>query len=164
MLLEGGAKSGLAQLGKKHGMKVGDRGDRQVMPAAEVARRDEMLHLMSILQENFIVEVMPNEATCYHLTNETSQHQPGDDGKLVSHLEDNKDGRDRRLHDRAETRAHPADREQELVGLIKRESMGSDPGDERSAHPAKEKVGREDAAAAAEAVARDRGDQFPGKE
>src|SRR5262245_1340760 len=96
----------------------------------------------------------------HQLADQPGDHQPGQESKLVGHLEDDEDCRDRSLHHSTEACAHPADGEKDSIGIVERKEMPSETGHSGTAHAAKKQARRKYATASAEAVASDRGDQL----
>ena len=142
------------------GLELRDGGDGQILPAPQVARRDDVRHLVAVLGEDGFVEVLVMQPARDQLADEPGDHEAGEERKLVRHFEDDEHGRHRGLHDAAEAGAHAADDEQDAVGVVERDEVAAEAGDGGAAHPAEEKARRENAAGAAEAVAGDGGEEL----
>ena len=123
-----------------------------------------MLHPVAILDEDGFVKALVVAPPRHDLAREAGDHEARDEGELVGHLEDDEHGGDGRLNDSAEAGAHSADGEEHLIRIVQGGELTAKPAEGDTAHAAEKEAGREDAAGASKAVARDGGDQLGEKQ
>ena len=141
-------------------VKGGEGGDGQILPAAKIARRNKMMQIVSVLLQERVVKIDATETARDYLADQSGQHEARHERELVSHLKNDQDCSHRRQDDRSEARTHAADDKQYDVALRQMKKLAGGPGHDCAAHSAEKEVRRKNAAAAAETIACNRGQEF----
>ena len=132
-----------------------------MLPASQVARRDDLGDFLTVLCEDFIVKSFFRKILGKGDADDAAEHEGGNERKIMRHFKNEQHAGDRSPHNCAEAGTHADDRERRnFFGPDSRNEKGEKPCECRAAGASEEERGRKNTAATAEPVTERRCRQF----
>src|SRR3984957_512823 len=94
--------------------------------------RDMTVEFDSIPFDDLAIEIFGAKQAADNLASDRADHQQGDKGELMGHLENDQDGGNWRTNDSSQTSAHSSDCQSQLIALRKMEDRSADGAEEQS--------------------------------